>query len=133
MSRYPHHEDEEEQVGCVACHDENNNFAQVISTTVQVNLPYQNHREMTLAINDTCRSCHEGESDVSVDSAHADSLRMGNQDAPVCVDCHGGHEVGPPAKPRNRISTTCRWFRIDPSCDRVHPRAFASVDAPCLG
>jgi len=72
-----------------------------------VNLPYPNERAMTLPINDFCRPCHEKEFDSTLDSAHVKVLNSGNTEAPVCIDCHGGHDMTPPDQPRSKISKTC--------------------------
>lgn len=105
ISRYPHHE--EEQVTCVACHGEAVSKGNITYATLRVQLPYADRREMTLTINEACRSCHEREFEVAGDSAHVRVLRGGNREAPVCVDCHGSHDITPPEEPRAKISHTC--------------------------
>jgi hypothetical protein len=104
ISRYPHHE--EEQVSCLDCHGEDGGKADTF-VTLRVQLPYENHRAMTLEINEACRTCHEQEFEVADDSAHMQVLESGNTEAPVCVDCHSDHNITPPAEPRSRISQTC--------------------------
>jgi hypothetical protein len=60
-----------------------------------------------LEVNETCRRCHAGEFDELRDSAHSQVAARGNDFAPTCVDCHGGHNVTPPGQPRNKISEMC--------------------------
>jgi len=105
ISRYPHHE--EKQVTCVTCHPEEGGTADAGDTPVRVQLSYADRREMTLSINEDCRSCHEEEFAVAGDSAHVRVLKGGNRDAPVCIDCHGSHNITPPGEPRAKISHTC--------------------------
>ncbi len=105
ISRYPHHA--EEQVTCSDCHPEESGTADVADTTLRVQLPFADRREMTLSINQECRSCHEEEFIVAADSAHVRVLKGGNRDAPVCVDCHGSHNITPPGEPRAKISHIC--------------------------
>ncbi len=105
ISRYPHHE--EEQVSCVSCHTAEGGTPESADTTLRVTLPYQDRRDMTLTINEACRSCHEAEFQVATDSAHQRVLRGGNREAPVCVDCHGSHSITPPGQPRANISHIC--------------------------
>lgn len=104
ISRYPHHQTE--QVNCLGCHGEDGGGSDTF-VTLRVELPYANHREMSLAINEACRSCHEEEFEVAGDSAHMRVLNSGNTEAPVCVDCHGDHDMSPPDQPRQRLSQIC--------------------------
>jgi len=105
ISRYPHHE--EEQITCVSCHGEEGGTPEDSGTTLRVQLLYEDRRDMTLAINESCRSCHEEEFEVAIDSAHVKVLEGGNRDAPVCVDCHGSHNITTSGEPRASISTMC--------------------------
>jgi len=41
----------------------------------------------------TCAKCHEKIAAEFAGSVHADALRKGNVDSPVCTDCHGEHEI----------------------------------------
>lgn len=105
ISRYPHHV--EEQVTCVACHPAEGGEKNTAYTALQVQLPYIDRREMILKLNESCESCHENEFDMAADSAHVTVLKGGNRDAPVCVDCHGDHNIEPPREPRSKISHIC--------------------------
>lgn len=103
--RYPHHQTE--QVSCVDCHPAEGGTVDVADTSLRVQLPFTDERAMTLSINESCRSCHEKEFDVAGDSAHVKVLQGGNRYAPVCVDCHGAHDITTPKEPRAKISRTC--------------------------
>ncbi|MEW5960600.1 MAG: cytochrome c3 family protein [Chloroflexota bacterium] len=105
ISRYPHHA--EEQVTCVDCHPDEGGTPEAGNTTLRVQLSFVDRREMTLTINEACRSCHEQEFEVAGDSAHVRVLKGGNRFAPVCVDCHGSHNISPADEPRARISHIC--------------------------
>lgn len=104
ISRYPHHM---EQITCDTCHDSVGEEVSGNYVQLRVALPYEDKREMELTINEACRSCHEEEFDVAQDSAHVKAQLTGNRDAPVCVDCHGGHDITQPGSPRQKISQTC--------------------------
>lgn len=104
ISRYPHHI---EQVTCTTCHDAEGEKVSGSYATLRVKLPFADRREMTIEINDACRSCHEQEFDMAKDSAHVKAQLSGNRDAPLCVDCHGSHDISHPDKPRAKISHTC--------------------------
>jgi hypothetical protein len=105
ISRYPHHS--EEQVTCVSCHPAEGGQADTEYVTLRVQLTFADRRGMTLTINEACRSCHEREFEVAVDSAHVKVFEGGNLESPVCVDCHGSHAISRPEEPRPKISRIC--------------------------
>ncbi len=105
ISGYPH--SELEQINCLECHDEQGGNMQTRYVALRVNLPYADRRALGLPINEYCRPCHEKEFDSTIDSAHVKVLNSGNTEAPVCIDCHGSHEIAPPDEPRSKISQTC--------------------------
>ncbi len=96
---YPHHAG---QAACSACHPEEGN-----GVGTEIFLPFDDGRAMSIALNDACRSCHEGEFDLTQMSVHDIARERGNREAPLCVDCHGGHDITPPNEPRIKISKTC--------------------------
>jgi hypothetical protein len=42
-----------------------------------------------------CGSCHRKEYDLYTGNYHYKALRLGNANAPMCDDCHGGHKAKP--------------------------------------
>lgn len=68
---------------------------------------FRNAREVTVANSDACRRCHFDKHTETLDSAHQTAVARGDTMAPVCVDCHGSHDVRKPGEPRTRISETC--------------------------
>jgi len=105
LTRYPHHD---EQQICVACHPEEGGVADTEYVPLHAELVFADQREMVLTINESCRSCHLHEFEVAVDSAHVRVLEGGNREAPVCVDCHGAHEmVSFESQPRAEVSRMC--------------------------
>ncbi len=105
-SSYPH-EAGGKQIDCVTCHPEEGAEPEKPGEALLVELPYEDPRDMTLAINNACRSCHKEEFKIAADSAHVKVRNAGNIYAPVCVDCHGSHDITPPDQPRAKISRTC--------------------------
>ncbi len=105
ISRYPHHA--EEQVSCTSCHPEEGGQLGSSYATLRVQLTYDDHRDMTLTLNEACRSCHELEFQLAADSVHVRVFERGNREAPMCVDCHGSHNISSPGKPRARVSHIC--------------------------
>lgn len=54
-----------------------------------------------------CTDCHEEQTAELVDSVHADALQAGNLSAATCVDCHGAHDVQPPADQPVETAQAC--------------------------
>jgi predicted CXXCH cytochrome family protein len=70
-------------------------------------LAAKSRREFRVASYEACKRCHFEHYTRTLDSAHMKGLARGDQNAPTCVDCHGSHDIGPPAQPRARVSQTC--------------------------
>uniref|UniRef100_A0A7C4KFE5 Cytochrome c7-like domain-containing protein n=1 Tax=Anaerolinea thermolimosa TaxID=229919 RepID=A0A7C4KFE5_9CHLR len=49
----------------------------------------QTIREYTLIYKDTCKLCHADK--YALDSVHRQAFESGNENAPICVDCHNPH------------------------------------------
>jgi predicted CXXCH cytochrome family protein len=64
-------------------------------------------RQLTVALSEQCRQCHFEEHQATLESVHARAVARGDVTAPVCVDCHGSHDVQRAAEPRTRIADTC--------------------------
>lgn len=64
-------------------------------------------RQFTVAAAEQCRRCHFSDYRRTLDSVHADAVARGDITAPVCVDCHGSHDMRKPNAPRTRIAETC--------------------------
>ena len=64
-------------------------------------------REFVLAYYEGCKGCHFDNYTKTLDSVHYTMLSKGDSRAPLCVDCHGAHDVARPGIPKARISRTC--------------------------
>jgi hypothetical protein len=69
--------------------------------------PVRTRRDLTLAYDEQCRRCHFSNYTRTLDSVHQAAVARGDRTAPICVDCHGSHDIKPPAAPRTTISETC--------------------------
>jgi len=81
----------------------------------------------------SCQKCHSTNYEKTQDSMHAKVATAGNQDAPVCTDCHGSHNIQPPAEPRSRISHTCGQCHkqiVDDYKQSVHGGALIQENNP---
>ncbi len=54
----------------------------------------------------TCAQCHQGIYKTYLESVHGQDYLEGNQDVPVCTDCHGEHSIKAPANPESTVYST---------------------------
>lgn len=120
------HGDSNHIEGCRACHDAQKEYphndastkscevchAQVfggdgVNTTVFDITAYEDQRAVSMKINESCQKCHGEKFEEITDSEHTNILARGNRFAPICVDCHGSHNITSPNEPRTRIAEIC--------------------------
>lgn len=83
-----------EAANCVDCHGNHEMNKSVVSTS-KVN---------KLHIAETCAQCHNQVAKEYTESAHGESVKRGNKDAPACTDCHGEHDILEHTDPRSPVS-----------------------------
>ena len=69
--------------------------------------PNASRHAYTLALYETCRACHFANYTRTLESVHFTLQGKAAAPTPVCVDCHGAHDVRPPDRPRADISRKC--------------------------
>jgi len=105
VASYPH--TDKSQLNCTECHPQLGGSTETKYTSLVVEMPYPDKRTMVLEINDKCRTCHDEEYKNTAGSAHEKVFESGNVNAPMCVDCHGGHNTIKPGAPRRTIVEIC--------------------------
>lgn len=88
-------------LNCSDCHTD-------ITEYPHPEIKFKTRREFSLALYESCKQCHFENYTKTVESIHYQLLSKGDPRAPTCVDCHGAHDITPPAQPRSRISKTCQ-------------------------
>ena len=73
-------------------------------------------RDLALALVDACFSCHSGQYERTLDSAHQRALDEGNREAAICTDCHGAHDT---------------QQLIDPGTGELLPNARLNIPITC--
>jgi hypothetical protein len=112
---------------CVQCHTNITGYPHppLAATTL---------RETTLEMYTTCAQCHQDKFDRTLDSVHQKALAGGNENAAVCTDCHGAHNVQPISEmPRSAIPQTCERCHSQISAayaDSVHGSALLGEGNP---
>lgn len=113
-------------IECRACHTG-------ITTYPHPAVDYVTRRELTRGLYQACQKCHADNYDKAQDSMHARAAAAGNDQAPVCTDCHGAHDVRPPAEPRAHILEICSRCHTqisDEYAGSVHGSALLQEDNP---
>jgi hypothetical protein len=88
-------------LACVDCHPGNTQIPHPPVTA-------QTRREYILEKYTACAQCHADKYQATLDSVHEKALAGGNQQAAVCTDCHGAHDVQAISRePRTAIPQTC--------------------------
>lgn len=104
QQEYPHKNSQKQS--CNVCHSQilggDSQGAPVFEVT-----PYQDARAVSMEINSSCQKCHEEKFQEITDSEHTRVLERGNRYAPICVDCHGSHNITSPSEPRTKIAQIC--------------------------
>ncbi len=106
-----------ETLACADCHigyDDDHPF----------DVTFADRRAYVAALNQSCSGCHLDASTHAADSVHEAWRAAGGDDAPVCSDCHGAHDVGNPHDKSPMISR---------SCARCHAEAYEIYAASSHG
>jgi hypothetical protein len=80
---------------------------------------FENEREHTVVLSKACRECHDEMYEQYEGSIHSSLIRKGNLAAPICVDCHGFHSVGPAETLATIAGMPCR---------RCHEEIFSAYE-----
>ncbi|HUV27664.1 MAG TPA: cytochrome c3 family protein [Anaerolineales bacterium] len=97
---YGHSIHGEQGYACVQCHTD-------ISDFPHRPLEAETRRDVSLLYYKNCVRCHQDKYDATMDSVHQQALENGNQEAALCIDCHGYHDVTDPSDPRSKSPETC--------------------------
>ncbi len=90
----------EQGYACVQCHVDITDFP-------HRPLNAETRRDVSLLYYQNCARCHQDKYDATQDSVHQQALDDGNDQAALCVDCHGFHEVSDPTTPLTASAETC--------------------------
>jgi len=74
-------------IGCTGCHRD------VAKGKHPSKAPITTRRAYSLRHNETCSQCHEDHYADYQSSIHASLVAAGNDNAPVCSDCHSSHSI----------------------------------------
>jgi formate-dependent nitrite reductase cytochrome c552 subunit len=100
-------------VGCTDCHS-------TITKFPHPKFDAQDRRDATLQLYTACRQCHEDKYQLTLDSTHQKALAGGNNNAAVCTDCHGAHDVQAITNPDTGKMLAIARVKIPATCARCH-------------
>jgi predicted CXXCH cytochrome family protein len=120
------HDGSDHVAGCLVCHDAQKEYphkdseanacsichSQIVGGNEQDALvfeiiSYPDERSVSMEINSSCKKCHKEKFQEITDSEHTRVLERGNRYAPICVDCHGSHNITSPNEPRTKVAQIC--------------------------
>ena len=116
-------------LACALCHTDIEGFPHPAVTA-------RTAREFTIQHYTACTTCHDAEYTATLDNMHAQALAAGDDEAAVCTDCHGAHDVQHPGVPTTAIPQTCEKCHseiYDLYADSVHGAALledGNTDVP---
>ena len=104
QKEYPHKDSQPQS--CEVCHSQIFGGVSKDATVFEITY-YQDQRAVSMDINKSCQKCHSENFKEITDSSHMRILARGNRFAPICVDCHGSHNITSPNEPRTNIAQIC--------------------------
>jgi hypothetical protein len=100
-------------IACMVCHKDISDYPHPAITA-------QSQRDYTYQQQNACKPCHDDKYQLTTDSVHNQALQNGNQEAPVCSDCHNPHTQGAVIdKSTNKLLQSARVL-IPQTCARCH-------------
>ena len=87
-------------MSCVLCHT-------TISEYPHQPIEADSLREFAVTNYTACATCHESQYSATHDNVHGAALLGGNNEAAVCTDCHGAHDVQRAGTRATAIQRTC--------------------------
>jgi cytochrome c3-like protein len=115
-----------DKLSCTDCHSDISDYPHPVKEL-------KNRRAYSLAFYEGCKRCHFANYTKTLEGIHYSLLSKGDARVPVCVDCHGAHNVTRPDKPRVRISQTCQGCHLgvyEIYSASVHGKALIKEDNP---
>lgn len=107
----------EEGLVCVDCHTDKSDYphTRVEAETV---------RDYKLSFADTCKDCHTDQYNAAHDSVHQDAIDAGNQNAPICSDCHNPHTQPRLVGETSGELTTAARKDVPVTCSQCHTEIY---------
>ena len=121
---------------CAGCHTAD---GQNVNRTAELifSLPFKDARSFTLSFNQSCSQCHQEKAQQVQESVHTKLLAEGNTFAPICVDCHGAHNISDANRQnQSAICKKCHTQEYNQYKGSIHGSALeisSNPDVPTCG
>lgn len=69
---------------------------------------FQNQRDVTLVLTESCRRCHFDKYTKLLESVHYEILSQQDSSTPVCADCHGSHSIRSSPQDKQILASRCK-------------------------
>lgn len=115
------------RLACTDCHQRN------LEVPHEAPAWIQSPRQLAVVEYESCKRCHFDNYTRTLDSMHFDAMAQGEEDAPICTDCHGSHNIIRLTESRSNIAGTCSTCHEDIADEyraSVHGTALADEDNP---
>jgi nitrate/TMAO reductase-like tetraheme cytochrome c subunit len=100
-------------MSCTTCHVDITEFPHPKRTAESL-------REYAVQMRDTCKTCHNEQYQLTMDSVHQKAFESGNQQAPTCADCHNPHTQGRITDAKTGQILPAARLNIPQVCARCH-------------
>src|SRR5687768_4383758 len=107
----------EEGIACVDCHSG-------ISDYPHPEVQAKSAHEFSLALAETCEECHEDQYSKAHDSVHQAATDAGNENAPLCSDCHNPHTQTRLIGQESGLLTISARKEIPATCAECHAETY---------
>ena len=93
---------------CIECHPDVDLQAHPKGDAAWQDLGVRTHRDLSILLyRDACVECHEDQYADNLDGAHQKAVAAGDENAAICTDCHGTHNITDPTQPLSKGSQMC--------------------------
>lgn len=116
----------EEGILCVDCHID-------ISDYPHPDIKSKSIRDFQITFTNACKECHEDQYEKAHDSVHQTAFDEGNQNAPLCADCHNPHTQPRIIGQESGLLTIAARKEVPSTCATCHTEIFDAYKASAHG
>jgi len=106
-----------ELMTCVGCH------SNITGYPHPEEIEKNSHKAYSASYLELCKDCHQDQVSQLNDSIHGKALAAGNENAPLCTDCHNPHSQQPVRDEKGSLTLSGR-YEIPQTCARCHSQVF---------
>ena len=116
----------EEGIACVDCHTD-------IREYPHPDIKSKSIRDFQITFTEACKDCHEDQYEKAHDSVHQTAFDEGNQNAPLCADCHNPHTQARIIGQESGLLTIAARKEVPSTCATCHTEIYDAYKASAHG